>query len=88
MVASLDDLMSRYTPAVAPHRYRVRFVPVVQKDSSEEERYLQCMPDSGWVSNGLRRKRLATLQSNQPNWSDISRRPSLEKKMILSKKVT
>lgn len=70
LVASLDDLMSRYTPAVAPHRYRVRFVPVVQKDSSEEERYLQCMPDSGEECETEERKRPHQLRTHLYCWCD------------------
>ena len=31
---SLDDVFSRYTPQVKPHRYKLSFVPVVE---SEEE---------------------------------------------------
>lgn len=34
---SLDDLMSRYKPRVLPHQYSVRFTPVVDSTSSQEE---------------------------------------------------
>lgn len=80
LVVSFDDLMFRYILVVVLYRYRVRFVLVVQKDSLEEERYLQCMFDLGWVLNRLRSKCLVILQLNQLNWSDILYRFSLEKK--------
>ena len=35
--ASITDTMGRYTPVVEPHRYRVRFVPVVDKQPSERD---------------------------------------------------
>ncbi|XP_060081569.1 uncharacterized protein LOC132560884 [Ylistrum balloti] len=37
VVGSLDDLMARYNPPVKQHRYKVRFVPVVDKDATEAE---------------------------------------------------
>ena len=38
LVAALDDLMSRYTPPVQQHRYKVRFVPVVEENTTPEQR--------------------------------------------------
>ena len=38
VVKSMNDLMSRYSPAVPKHRYRVRFVPVLSPDTPEQER--------------------------------------------------
>ena len=35
--AQLEDLMSRYNPPVEDHRYEVKFVPVVNKNASEED---------------------------------------------------
>nr|XP_022336011.1 uncharacterized protein LOC111132493 [Crassostrea virginica]XP_022336012.1 uncharacterized protein LOC111132493 [Crassostrea virginica]XP_022336013.1 uncharacterized protein LOC111132493 [Crassostrea virginica]XP_022336014.1 uncharacterized protein LOC111132493 [Crassostrea virginica] len=70
VVASVDDLMSRYTPSVAPHRYKVRFVPVVQRESSEEERYLQCVPYSGEECEHQERKRPHQLRTHLYCWCD------------------
>lgn len=45
-LASLDDLMGRYTPVVPPHRYKVLFVPVVETNSSKEDILQLCSFDS------------------------------------------
>ncbi|GFR83473.1 hypothetical protein ElyMa_004125300 [Elysia marginata] len=34
----MNDLMSRYSPPVPRHRYRVQFVPVLSPDTTEEDR--------------------------------------------------
>ncbi|XP_013418493.1 uncharacterized protein LOC106179420 [Lingula anatina] len=46
MVVAVDDLMSRYTPPVASHRYKIRFIPVVQRDATEEQIETLCNYDS------------------------------------------
>ena len=51
LVASLDDLMSRYTPPVESHRYKIRFVPAVDSDASPEDIHGQVNYDSRLVSN-------------------------------------
>lgn len=46
VTGSLDDLMSRYKPPVKKHRYRLKFVPVVDHKCSEEEIIKQCSYDA------------------------------------------
>ncbi|XP_063441186.1 uncharacterized protein LOC134721860 [Mytilus trossulus] len=46
VMGSLDDLMSRYKPPVKKHRYRIKFVPVVDPKCSEEEIIKQCSYDA------------------------------------------
>ncbi|XP_048752200.2 uncharacterized protein LOC125663844 [Ostrea edulis] len=70
VVGSLDDLMSRYTPHVAPHRYKVKFVPVVQEDCTEEERYLQCVSDLGEGYGLEERKRPHHFRTHLYCWCD------------------
>ncbi|ELT93749.1 hypothetical protein CAPTEDRAFT_227361 [Capitella teleta] len=38
LVAALDDLMSRYSPPVEAHRYKINFVPVVESETTQEQR--------------------------------------------------
>ena len=35
--AQLEDVMGRYHPPVEPHRYDVKFIPVVNNNASDEE---------------------------------------------------
>lgn len=48
LVTAVDDLMTRYIPPVESHRYKVEFVPVVDKESKEEERMQIVHYDSQW----------------------------------------
>ncbi|XP_061197361.1 uncharacterized protein LOC133205542 [Saccostrea echinata] len=70
VIGSLDDLMSRYTPPVAPHRYKVKFVPVIQKECTEEERFLQCVPDPGEYYETEERKRPHQFRTHLYCWCD------------------
>ncbi|XP_074645719.1 schlafen-like protein 2 [Tubulanus polymorphus] len=41
IVASVDDLMSRYSPPVQSHRYKIKFVPCVSKNATDDEIAIQ-----------------------------------------------
>ena len=47
MTGCMDDLMQRYSPPVEPHRYKVKFIPVVDCDSTEEQRQKICQRGVG-----------------------------------------
>ncbi|KAK2187982.1 hypothetical protein NP493_148g04045 [Ridgeia piscesae] len=63
---SLDDLMERYHPPVEEHRYTVKFVPIVDKDCSEED-------IERIVSYNSRRQTPHTLRDYKRCWCDQDR---------------
>lgn len=71
-LGSLDDLMSRYIPPVAPHRYKVRFVPVVDSDSSKEDILQLCTFDASRsaVANDQESGRRHVFRTSVYCWCD------------------
>ncbi|KAK3605672.1 hypothetical protein CHS0354_013469 [Potamilus streckersoni] len=70
IVGSLDDLFSRYNPPVKPHRYRVRFVPVVKSDSTPDEIITQCSFDSSETVDDKDRLRPHIYRNHKYCWCD------------------
>ncbi|OWF47152.1 uncharacterized protein LOC110454745 [Mizuhopecten yessoensis] len=70
VVSSLDDLMSRYTPPVKQHRYKIRFVPVVDQDATEEEIIQHCSQVNSDLSVIEERQRPHQLRSHTYCWCD------------------
>ncbi|KAL3858995.1 hypothetical protein ACJMK2_009238 [Sinanodonta woodiana] len=70
IVGSLDDLFSRYKPAVKSHRYQVRFVPVVKNNSTPDEIITQCSFDSSETVDGKDRLRPHIYRNHKYCWCD------------------
>lgn len=69
VVGDLDDLMNRYNPPVKRHRYKVRFVPVVDQDATEAE-ILQQSQNDGDLSVLEERQRPHQFRSHKYCWCD------------------
>ncbi|KAK7507560.1 hypothetical protein BaRGS_00001495 [Batillaria attramentaria] len=69
-VGALNDVMARYSPPVAPHRYKVRFVPVVDSDSSREDILQLCSFDSSQCASASESSRKHVFQTPTYCWCD------------------
>lgn len=70
---SLDDLMERYHPPVEEHRYTVKFVPIVDKDCSEEDIARIVSYNSSKTVSCERRQTPHTLREYKKCWCDQDR---------------
>lgn len=71
VVASIDEVFSRYVPPVKRHRYKVRFKPVLESDSMEEyEHFLSEDAAKDADISDLDRERPHTLRTYQYCWCD------------------
>ncbi|XP_064599194.1 uncharacterized protein LOC135465782 isoform X2 [Liolophura sinensis] len=60
--ASLDDLMMRYSPPVKPHRYKLQFIPVLDKALSEQAKLQQCAYEQRMIGLSTEEERLRPHQ--------------------------
>ncbi|XP_025084686.1 uncharacterized protein LOC112558434 isoform X2 [Pomacea canaliculata] len=67
---SLDDLMMRYEPTVAPHRYNVKFIPVIEQNTTEADILKLCTYDSSFAAASLERNRKHVLRNPCYCWCD------------------
>lgn len=70
IVGSLDDLLSRYCPPVKSHRYKVKFVPVVDDEAQGEALLQQGNLDASSSSSYSERLRPHLFQSFNYCWCD------------------
>lgn len=70
VMASIDEVFSRYSPPVKRHRYKVRFKPVLESDSVDEFERFQS--EDAAISD-IDRKRPHTLRTYQYCWCDCDR---------------
>ncbi|RUS88083.1 hypothetical protein EGW08_004136, partial [Elysia chlorotica] len=70
VVYSLRDLMSRYSPPVPAHRYRVRFVPVLSSDTPEKDREELASVDTRDLVDEEERKTEHQLRTAHYCWCD------------------
>ncbi|CAH1792835.1 unnamed protein product [Owenia fusiformis] len=69
-VASVDDCMGRFNPPVDKSRYEVRFIPVVEPNSSQAEISAICSYDSRKGVSLESRRREHLLRSQNYCWCD------------------
>ncbi|GFN80037.1 schlafen protein [Plakobranchus ocellatus] len=70
VIKSMHDLMSRYSPPVSKHRYKVRFVPVLPRDTTEEEREELLKADTRGLAGVGERKTEHVLRTPDYCWCD------------------
>ncbi|KAK3781936.1 hypothetical protein RRG08_053854 [Elysia crispata] len=70
VVKSLNDLMSRYSPPVPRHRYRIQFVPVLSSDMSEKDREELANVDTRDLVDAEERKTEHLLRTAHYCWCD------------------
>ncbi|XP_046550526.1 uncharacterized protein LOC124260293 [Haliotis rubra] len=70
VVASLQDLFSRYHPPVPSHRYKVKFVPVLGQSSTEEEVLRLISKTDSDYSDTSQRHRAHEFRTHHYCWCD------------------
>ncbi|ESO98238.1 hypothetical protein LOTGIDRAFT_159033 [Lottia gigantea] len=70
VVGSLQDLMSRYNPPVLSHRYKVRFIPVIDKGCTPSQIAQQCNYDSSLMVDQCGRTREHMYRTHHYCWCD------------------
>ncbi|XP_059145889.1 protein tofu-2-like [Physella acuta] len=84
VVGSLHDLMTRYVPPVAPHRYKIKFVPVIAPKDKEEEMIELANFDSKEIVDQVERKQLHTFRTPHYCWCDLDSKARCENGIIIS----
>lgn len=70
IMRNLEDLMSRYRPQVAPHRYSLEFVPVVNSSMSDDEIKKAVAFDPSSSTDTHRRLQAHQLRTSAYCWCD------------------
>lgn len=70
VVKSMSDVMSRYSPPVPRHRYKVVFVPVLSSDTTEEDREELAKVDTRNLVDPEGRKIAHSLRTSDYCWCD------------------
>ncbi|KAH9499098.1 hypothetical protein Btru_006680 [Bulinus truncatus] len=84
VVGSLHDLMARYTPAVPPNRYSIRFVPVFGPTTTPEEREEMFRFNPKEYLDESQRMREHLFRASQLCWCDEDAKAQTEHGLIIS----
>ncbi|KAL5020985.1 hypothetical protein ScPMuIL_000140 [Solemya velum] len=67
---SVHDTVSRYNPPVKRHRYKIKIIPVISQNSSEEDRMNQCTQSNSEQYEREYRARQHRIRSHKYCWCD------------------